>query len=227
MTSIPQRLPTAAGDRSTLALSALLNTVLGCRLTFGTRLDENVLRRATRLVLDAEPHLGCHLRESLTTAEWERCETLDARVPFAVVETTNPHDDAVAFHDEPFGETGPRVAVRLLRSGDADDVCIRLDHIAGDGWSTKMLAYLLAQTYTRVLADPDFVPEPNLSADANARLEPALRTVLVDLFGASPSDVLVQRESAILPEPSGKYRLTRRFASLPFASLFPVRGVAA
>ncbi len=94
-----------------------------------------------------------------TTAEWERCQALDARVPFSVAETTNPHDDAVAFHDEPFDETGPRVAVRLLRSADADDVCIRLDHIAGDGWSTKMLAYLLAETYSRVLANPDYAPD--------------------------------------------------------------------
>ena len=163
MTQIPQRLPTAGGDRSSLALSALLNLVLGCRLTFEERLDTRVLARATRLVLDAEPVLGCHLREGLLGAEWERCEALDARVPFSVADTTNPHDDAIAFHDEPFDETGPRVAVRLLRSEDADDLCIRLDHIAGDGWSTKMLAYLLAKTYSAVLADPDYAPEPDLS----------------------------------------------------------------
>ena len=101
-------------------------------------------------------------------------------MPFSVAETTNPHDDAVAFHDEPFDETGPRVAVRLLRSEDADDVCIRLDHIAGDGWSTKMLAYLLAEAYSRVLDNPGYAPEPNLEprpghADLWAALTPEQR----------------------------------------------------
>ena len=151
--------------------------MLGCQLTFDTRLDANVLARATRLVLDAEPHLGCRLRESLTTVHWERCRALDVRVPFSVAETANPHNDAVAFHDEPFDETGPRIAVLLLRSERGDDVCIRLDHIAGDGWSTKMLAYLLAETYSRLLADPGYLPEPDLSprpghADLWAALTP-------------------------------------------------------
>lgn len=182
---IPDVLPAAAGDRSTASMAALFELVLGTRLTFADRLDPEVLARATRSVLDAEPVLGCHFRDR-SCREWQRCENLDAIVPFSIADSSDPATDAASFHDEPFGEREPRLAVRLLRSADRDDLVIRLDHRVGDGWSAKHITYVLADAYSRLLADPGYRPEPDLTprpghVDLWAALSPAQREA-----GANP-----------------------------------------
>ncbi|MDZ4169927.1 MAG: hypothetical protein U1E26_09790 [Coriobacteriia bacterium] len=160
---IPSRIPVASGDLSTAMIRPLGYLVLGCRLTFDERLDAAVLSRAVRLLLDAEPVLGCWFKEGFSGAEWERCANLDDSLYFSVVDTRDIEEDAAAFHGEAFDEHGPRLAVRLLRTEAHDEVCLRLDHIVADGWATKELAYTLADTYSRLLLDRAYSIPPNLT----------------------------------------------------------------
>ena len=132
-------------------------------MTFERRLDADVLARAVRLVLDAEPVLGCSLKERLLGGEWERCADLDASVPFSVVVTGDTDRNCADFHAEGFEAGGPRLAVRLLRSPYGDDLCLKVDHLVADGRAAKELTCLLAEVYTRLLADPSYVPQPNLA----------------------------------------------------------------
>ena len=161
--AIPPRIPVASGDLATAMLRGMANLVLGCRLTFDEHLDADVLSRATRLILDIEPVLGCWFDEGFLSAEWVRCSDLDGAEYFSVVETDDPDRDAAAFHGNRFEPRGPRLAVRLLRSADHDDMCVRMDHLVGDGWSTKKVAYMLAETYSKLLADTTCDPAPNLT----------------------------------------------------------------
>lgn len=142
---------------------------LGCRLTFDSRLDPDVLSRAVRHSLDAEPVLGCALRTGAFKSWWERLDDLDDGVPFSVVETADADRDAVRFVVEPIGMDAPQVAVGLLRSSSTDDLCIRITHDASDGQGLKQYAYLLADIYTRLLLDPSFVPAPNTTPRAQAK----------------------------------------------------------
>ena len=164
---IPDSFPAVAGDLSTLSLSPLFELVLGCRLTFSERLDERVLARAVRVALDAEPVLGSWLDEGLSSGTWRRCTDLSGS--FDLMPTTDADTDSAAFHAERFDPRGPRLAVRLLRSEAADDLCLRLDHGAGDGWSAKHVAYMLADAYSALLDDegwdaqPDNSPRPSYS----------------------------------------------------------------
>jgi NRPS condensation-like uncharacterized protein len=57
--------------------------------------------------------------------------------------------------------------VLLLRSQDRDDVCVRFDHVAGDGWSAKEVTHMLAEVYSRLLDDPDYVPLPRTAPRPN------------------------------------------------------------
>lgn len=161
--SIPDLLPATAGDIAAAAMDPMFEMVLGSRLTFAEFLDVDVLARATRLLLDLEPVLGCWFDAGLRSARWVRCANLDASPPFAMVETDDADRSAADFHATPFEDRGPRIAVLLLRSVGHDDLCVRFDHVAGDGWSAKEVTHLLAETYTRLLEDPEWVPAPRLS----------------------------------------------------------------
>jgi NRPS condensation-like uncharacterized protein len=156
-------MPASYTDLGTAALCPLYHLMLGCRLTFSERLDADVLSRAVGLLLDVEPVLGCRFQERLVGGYWERCTDLDDAKAFDLVETDDSERDSADFHSQALDARGPRIAVRLLRSRETDDVCLKVDHVAGDGWSVKELACLLAETYTRVSADPDCIVEPNLT----------------------------------------------------------------
>jgi NRPS condensation-like uncharacterized protein len=167
---IPANFPATANDLATHAAGSLAQHMeLGCRLTFRGRLDLQVLSRAVRLSLDAEPVLGCGLRTRTFAGWWERLDDLDVRVPFSVVKTADPDRDSVLFQVGEVEAAGPQVAVRLLRSSDHDDVCMRISHDVADGQGLKQYAYLLADIYTHLLADPSYVPAPNLTPRPQAR----------------------------------------------------------
>jgi NRPS condensation-like uncharacterized protein len=44
---------------------------------------------------------------------------------------------------------------------------VRFDHVAGDGWSAKEVTHMLAEVYSRLLADPDYVPLPRTAPRPN------------------------------------------------------------
>jgi NRPS condensation-like uncharacterized protein len=157
-TTIPERIPAPFGDIAADAMDPMMEMVLGVRLTFAERLDAEVLARATRLLLDLEPVLGCRWDETKRGTEWVRCADPDSWDVFSTVESTDPEVDASIFYATPFDPRGPRIAVRLVRSPERDELVVRFDHVAGDGWSVKEVGYLLAETYTALLADPTYVP---------------------------------------------------------------------
>lgn len=141
----------------------MFDLVLGWRMSFDGRIDSEAMKRAVRLLLDREPVLGCWFDEGFFGGQWLRCSDLDGSSVYSVHESTDSEADSLALHQEPFHARGPRLKVRLLRSATRDDLCLKVDHFAADGWSTKELAYILADTYGRLLQDPGFVPQPDLS----------------------------------------------------------------
>lgn len=160
---IPTRIPATASDLSVAAMDPVVQLILGYRVTFSDRLDPGVLARAVRRLLDVEPVLGCRaLSEGVVSGVWRRCRNLDDAISSVLVETDDPDTDLAAFYVEALPEDGPRLVVRLLRSANADDLCMKVDHLVGDGWSAKELACLLAEAYTREAAEPPYSAESNL-----------------------------------------------------------------
>ena len=141
----------------------MLEMVLGSRIVFAGRLDADTLSRATRILLDLEPVLGCRYSAGPLRAQWLRCPDVDGSQPFRLVETRDPDAEAASFHSTPFASKAPRLAAALLRCADHDELCVRFDHVAGDGWSAKEVTCLLAETYTRLLKDPLWIPQTRLA----------------------------------------------------------------
>jgi len=157
------RFPATSGDIVADAMDPMMEMVLGSRLKFDERLDPELLARASRLLLDLEPVLGCWWDEKSRGADWVRCTRLDEWTVFSMADSEDPDRDFATFHGTPFEPRGPRLAVLLLRSRDHDDLCVRFDHVAGDGWSAKEVTHLLADVYSRLFDDPDYVPPPRTS----------------------------------------------------------------
>ena len=195
--AVPRRVPATALDLAACAMSPMYHLVLGCRLTFVEHLDPSTLKRAVRALLDEEPVLGSWLDEGLLGGQWRRCHQLDACVPFAVVETDNPVRDGATFHAEPFEAKGPRLAVRLMRSPEADELYLKVDHVPTDGRTTKELAYRLAGLYNRMLVDRSHSPSPDVTP----------RPTFKDLWAALSPE---QREASRRPPRRGTPRWVQR-----------------
>jgi NRPS condensation-like uncharacterized protein len=161
---IPARIPATSNDLATSVVRDLgQHMEIALRLSFDTHLDAEVLRRAVRLSLDAEPVLGCGLRTSFRSGWWERRDDLDVAVPFSLADTADADADAARAQVAPIPDEGPQVRVTLLRSADRDDLVADLSHNVADGQSVKQYGYVLADLYTRLAADPAYLPQPDLS----------------------------------------------------------------
>lgn len=178
--TIPETLPATGSDVAVSITRSVTHQRIGVRLVFRGRLDESTLARAVRLTLDAEPVLGCSFVIE-RKAFWRRISDLDGASAFTMTETDDPERMLIRFQADGVADAGPQAAVLLLRTPDHDELGIKLSHVPVDGQGAKHYAYLLAGTYTALLADPSFVPVPNVSprptaADVWANLSPDQRT---------------------------------------------------
>jgi NRPS condensation-like uncharacterized protein len=99
---------------------------------------------------------------------WRRAD-LDLSSAFELVETDRPEEALWAFVADSLDyAAGPQVQARLFR-GERDVVCIKIDHLAADVGGMKQYAYLLADIYSRLGADADFRPAPNLHSRRDQR----------------------------------------------------------
>lgn len=162
MSAIPERFLATGTDVAVSITRAVTQHRIGLRLAFDGRLDPERLKRAVRLSLDAEPILGCSFETNAFKAFWKRLPDIEATQPFSAIETPDPDRDITAFQAEEIPDAGPQVAAVLLRSPARDELGVKLSHVVADGQAAKQHAYLLADLYTRLGADPSYVPEPDL-----------------------------------------------------------------
>jgi NRPS condensation-like uncharacterized protein len=136
-------------------------------LRFGGALDLEVLRRALRATVEADPILRARFVEPLPfEARWE-LRDLEGAVPPCELEETPDAEAAVAafLAGLDVRPEGPYLRVRVVRSGGRDALCLRVDHRLCDGAGSKALAGRLADRYRRIAAGaplpppaPDFAP---------------------------------------------------------------------
>jgi NRPS condensation-like uncharacterized protein len=189
---IPRRLPAVAQDRM----------IYGCRfgqqqhanfvLAFGGRLDEQRLRKAIRLAMDAEPVFGCRYVPG-PKPYWERREDLDSLPLCTVAETPDLAREIERFVATPCDETRDPLLTACIVRGESDALLVKTNHVAADGQGSKQLLALVASLYR----DPSGSAQgfaPNLASRGAGRLfrEIGLRECLRILRGprhTRPKDV--------------------------------------
>jgi NRPS condensation-like uncharacterized protein len=139
-------------------------------ITLDGRTDPAILRRALRLLLDAEPIAGCRLVEGKRRPYAERTPNLDAVEVLTIFDLPDRAavEEALArwslapldAHD------GPLVRAALFRPADGGDtLCLKLQHLLCDGGGALDLLYELAAVYAALERNAAYRPTPNVRGD--------------------------------------------------------------
>ena len=170
MPEIPTRFIATGADAAIAITRAAVNHRIGLSLSFQPgHLDADRLERALRLSFDAEPVVGCSFRTDERRAYWQRISDLEGAKLLVQEGVSDPDDMTRAFQAAEVSDEGPQGAVALFRSAQRDVLNIKVSHVLADGHAAKQYAYLLADIYTRLGADPGFTPEPNLRERPSGR----------------------------------------------------------
>lgn len=130
-------------------------------MAFAERLDAARLARAARLLLDAEPILGCRFVAELRHPEWRRRDDLD-QAEWCTVHTDADAEEVMRRllipRPEHIEET---FRLHLVHRPDGDTLLMWVSHMLADSYAAGECAKRLAEIYTGLKADPDYRPEPN------------------------------------------------------------------
>lgn len=130
-------------------------------MTFAGRVDETRLTRAARLMLDAEPILGCRFDMAERHPTWRRRDDID-RMPWCHVDTTDDADEFIRQLLIPRPEHLEQTfLLHLLHRRDGDTVLMWISHLLADSYAANECAVRLAAIYTRLGHEPDYRPELN------------------------------------------------------------------
>jgi NRPS condensation-like uncharacterized protein len=133
--------------------------IIQVELRFSDPLEEDVLRRAADLLLDAEPVLGCRLVLDAPVSYWQPVAAADRRV----LTVTAVAADYEQIRCSGLRATdGVQVALCLCRADRGDRLLVKMSHEAGDGMGLRLLTARLSDIYTKLCGDPAFVPERNV-----------------------------------------------------------------
>ncbi|MBU2549518.1 MAG: hypothetical protein KKB20_13960 [Proteobacteria bacterium] len=164
----PDYLPAPAFDCAVSGMAETFVSMIHLCLEFEERLDPDRLARAVRLLVDAEPVLGCRFEARFFKPRWRRLEAgeLD-RLPFirtVLVGETGIASETADFLTETFDPgIDPPIRICLLTGPSRDRLHIKVDHQVTDAAGLKYLGYRLAEIYRALETDPAFQPEINTS----------------------------------------------------------------
>ncbi len=135
-----------------------------CIISFAGQINIDRLDQALRRTIKAEPILGCRFVPHSWHPYWEERDDLN-RMPLLSIKEGRRLEDALwEFACKPLSPfSDPQIQACLFRA-DTDTLCIKLDHVAGDGEAVKQYSYLLADVYRKLVADRSYNPEPGLGS---------------------------------------------------------------
>ncbi|MEW6181753.1 MAG: condensation domain-containing protein [Bacillota bacterium] len=156
---IPGRLNANLQDRLNNAVrNRLSNQQSQAVLELRGRINERRLAKAVRLLLDAEPILGCRFIEEKHRPYWQRFDDLEDREWFSMEKTPDRRKAVYGFLTMPLdGEQ--QVKVKLIRSAPNDTLCVKISHACCDGGGLKAYQHMLADIYTRLSRDGSYALE--------------------------------------------------------------------
>jgi NRPS condensation-like uncharacterized protein len=144
-----------------LVESKMVGAQMGAAVRSGAGFDEARVMRAVRLLVDAEPVLGCRFVVD-GMPRWERMDDLDSRVTLEVLPSSDPASDAAGFVAAGLDpREGPQVRAVILRGADGDTLVLKTTHVALDGGGLKQMLYMIGRLYRALGDDPSYVPAPD------------------------------------------------------------------
>ena len=143
-----------------VARYGLANCQIQAVIHLDGQLDFDRLSHAVRLSIDMQPVLGSRFIEN-EPPYWKRISNLDKTDFCSKEETENPEASIKRFLETQLDmDHDAMIKVRLIRSGQYDTLCLKLNHACCDGGAVKEYIGLLSQIYSDMDADGTFTAEP-------------------------------------------------------------------
>jgi len=159
---IPTIIPVTEFDRTLYLLKyGYYNMQIQAVITFDQHLDTDVLKKAVRLSLDAEPVLRCQFIEDDKQPYWQPFENPEEIQWFEFVQNDSKQAAIEQFLKSPFYCEEQMLSVRLIRVNDNDTLCVKICHACSDAGGLKQYLQLLSKIYSSLLKDSRYKPEPN------------------------------------------------------------------
>jgi NRPS condensation-like uncharacterized protein len=206
--SIPARLPARIEDIALYTMAYLCDPLIQLVIDLDGPLDGARLRRSFRLLLDAEPVLGCVFVDRWIRPYWRRLDDQELDRAELVEERSGSGDERerltqVFLSRSMAGDRGPRIAALWIRGDDGDRLVLKVHHQAADAGGTKEVAYRLAGIYRALRDDPGFLPRPRLGSrslrQVYSSLSPRRLSQLLVRIAHDVRDAAVPRRHLLLP----------------------------
>ena len=128
---------------------------LHCVIIFENKINALAMEMAVRLLIKTVPILSRVYRNNNGSSYWEDINPLEWTDLFMIVD--NEEDFERFTFSKTNEEIGPQIKVCLLQSA-SDSLSIIMNHMVCDGAGIKQCAYLLADIYSNILKNPEYVP---------------------------------------------------------------------
>jgi len=120
-------------------------------ISFGGRIDRDIIRKAVLLSMEKVPLLGSRFVVNKFRPHWEKAGPFRNEEVVSFVDTTNPAEEIDRFLVGMTNElAGPQVTARVIGGETKDTLCIIMNHMVCDGSAFKEYLYFLAGLYTEL-----------------------------------------------------------------------------
>lgn len=146
---LPQTISAEISDQIQFFLRTYADQQMRFVICFGQHIDFEILKKAMRLTILAEPVFSYYYKEGTKTAWWQKEENIDTSLLIDMMEVASDFeseiDHFITMEVGPF--RFPIVRARVIRSRDKDVLCINMNHTPTDGAGLKKFIRILASTY--------------------------------------------------------------------------------
>ncbi len=164
--SIPDRMPARFLDSMNHTMTNVWVAQIHLAMDFDAALDRERLTHALRLLLDAEPVLGCRYIPRWFRPFW-------SRIPASVLDRHRilfeSMDETAFLQEDMGGQDGPQIRAAFSDS-DGERLILKVSHQVGDAGGVKDIAARLAEIYRELGKNAAYRPEPNLGSRSLGQL---------------------------------------------------------
>lgn len=139
---------------------------LHCVIKFENKINAAVMERAVRLLIKTVPALARVYRNYNGNSYWEDVDTLKCTDLFTIVD--NEKDFESFTFSKTNEENGPQIRVCLLKAY-RDSLSIIMNHMVTDGAGIKQCTYLLADIYSKIIKNKEYMPDYIVDEDRSIK----------------------------------------------------------
>jgi NRPS condensation-like uncharacterized protein len=169
--ALPETLPVEICDAIQFFLQTNADQQMRFVLRLSQHIDVELLRKAARLSIYQEPIFSYTYRENDGVAHWQKQPDVDASALVELRETTEEEEavlqQCLTSAVTPFDF--PLVRIYVIRKGPKDLLCLNVNHTPLDGAGLKAFVRILAENYTQLSKDAQYLPDANLKGDRGIR----------------------------------------------------------